>query len=156
MIMKIGISLLGLFLLACSSLHAAEEEVLDSEALAKSLQVKMGAASKVVVKHIPNTAIGNRLWKRDNILEDWKYKIVLNCPTDCDGRDGSYLLELGRNAVRQENECPMPLNTAVVLLNEKEVITTIYVDQSGHCLIIDGQSYYSKLKLSPLSDFVNF
>lgn len=155
MIMKIGISLLGLFLLACSSLHAAEE-VADNEALAKNLKVKMGSASKVVVKHVPNAAIGNRLWRRENILEDWKYKIVLNCPTDCGRRGGSYLLELGRKAVRQKNECPMPLNTAVVLLNEKEVITTIYVDQSGHCLIIDGESYYSKLKFSPLSDFVKF
>ena len=141
-------------LLGCHSM-LADETAYINHALAEFLEEKLLLSSQVVIQHIPNIAIGSRLWERENIVEDWKYKMVLNCRIDCGGRTASLMKEIARQSIKQVNECPLPLNTLVRLMDDNgKSVLDMYFHQSGHCFMIGEQSYFSKRKFDPLKDFV--
>lgn len=142
-------------LLSCGSIQAGAPEK-SSGIMLSDLHKYMNQASEISMNHIPNSSIGTRLRVRRNILTDWKYRMTLNCSKSCGERKSSYLLDIAEQASRQADDCPVPLNTAIILSREGTPIWTIYVHQSGHCFSVDGQAYYSKLKLTPLMDFVKF
>ena len=142
-------------LLGCSSIFAEDNNYVNKE-LAKSVEQKMLLSSQVVVRHIPNISIGNRLWEVENIQNDWDYKLTKRCSKNCGGRRTNLLTKILLQGVKQADECPLPLNTLISLVSyDDKSILNIYFHQSGHCFVIGERSYYSKIKLKPLIDFKN-
>ena len=115
---KIPIAILISFLgLGCVS-SIATTPASSNKVLFMLLEEKLSNSNQIAIFHIPNIAIGNRLWGKENIKSDWKYKIVKKCANTCSSRSPSLLTEIFLGSIRQVNECPMPLNTLVRLLSK--------------------------------------
>ena len=112
-------------------------------------------SSHIVLQHVPNSAIGSGLREKDNILKYWKYKMILKCSRNCYGRE-TLLKSFFADAIKQTNECPIPFNTVIKFLNNKDTILNVFVSQSGHCLLVEEKSFFIINKFSPLVDFFNF
>lgn len=132
----------------------AKPTVPNNNILLALLEEKLADSNQIAIYHIPNIAIGNRLWGKENIKSDWKYKIVKKCTNTCSSRSPSLLAEIFKGSIRQINDCPIPLNTLVRLLSrDNKSNLDVYFNQSGHCFTIKGDSYYTDKKVNLFKSF---
>lgn len=151
--MKSIVFLFLIFLLGCNGI-LADDKSNPAQKLGRLVEQKMLSSNLIVVQHIPNISIGNRLWEASNIQNDWDYKLTKKCIKNCGGRRYNLLAVIISSSTSQEEACPLPLNSLISLvMNDGKSSLDIYFHQSGHCFVIGGQSYYSDIKFNPLEDF---
>lgn len=128
----------------------------DDEDMVKIIiEAASAESSQIVVRHLPNISIGSGLRAKDDIRNQWIYKIHMRCIHSCAGKDkdDSHIIKFLLSGVRQVNKCPIPTNSLITFESaDGDTVLDVYVHQSGHCFEIGDVSYYSSVAFEPLGN----